>query len=289
LDIGVTLPSMLDHLDRETFREWCRRIDAGPYSSLAVGERITFPNWECLVCLAAAAALTSRVRIVSTVFVLPMHRAAWLAKQVATLDVLSGGRFVLGVGAGAREEDFLTVGASFESRHAQMEQQVAALRRAWSGEPPDGSTHPIGPSPQQPGGPPIHAGAMQPAAIRRVAHWADGLAGWTTGPDLAEVERSLAIARQAWQANGRPEPHLGTGFWYALGPHARQQMDDYVERYMRIFGRPAVAAMQRRMIATSTDAVRDSLRALADLGADECILVPTSCDATQLQRLEDLL
>jgi alkanesulfonate monooxygenase SsuD/methylene tetrahydromethanopterin reductase-like flavin-dependent oxidoreductase (luciferase family) len=280
---------MARDLDRDRLRDWCQRIDRGPYSSLAVGERITYPNWECLVCLSAAAALTSRVRIVSTLFVLPMHRAAWLAKQVATLDALSGGRFVLGVGAGAREEDFRAVGAGFESRHARMEQQVAAMKRIWAGEPPDAGSHSIGPSPLQAGGPPVHVGAMQPAAIRRVARWADGLIGWTTGPDPAEVERCFALARKAWQASGRSRLHLGTGFWYALGPNARQQMDEYVERYIRIFGPAVASAMQHKMIATSREAVRSALATLADLGADECILVPTSSDADQLQRLEDLL
>jgi alkanesulfonate monooxygenase SsuD/methylene tetrahydromethanopterin reductase-like flavin-dependent oxidoreductase (luciferase family) len=280
---------MAPDLDRKRLRDWCQRIDRGPYSSLAVGERISYPNWECLVCLSAAAALTSRVRIVSTLFVLPMHSAAWLAKQVATLDALCEGRFVLGVGAGAREEDFRTVGADFEMRHTRMEQQVAAIRRIWAGELPDGGRHAIGPSPQQPEGPPVHAGAMQPAAIRRVARWADGLIGWSTGPDPAEVERSFALARQAWQQSGRSRPHLGTGFWYALGPNARQQMDDYVERYIRIFGSAVAKAMQRKMIATSSEAVRNALAALADLGAEECILVPTSSDPDQLQRLEDLL
>jgi alkanesulfonate monooxygenase SsuD/methylene tetrahydromethanopterin reductase-like flavin-dependent oxidoreductase (luciferase family) len=130
---------------------------------------------------------------------------------------------------------------------------------------------------------------MQPAAIRRVARWADGLAGWSTGPDAAEVERSFAIAREAWKTAGRPSPHLGTGFWYALGPGAREQMDDYVESYIRIFGRRAVAGMQRQMTATSPKSVRDSLRALSDLGADECILVPTSAATDQLKRLGELL
>jgi alkanesulfonate monooxygenase SsuD/methylene tetrahydromethanopterin reductase-like flavin-dependent oxidoreductase (luciferase family) len=289
MEIGMTLPSMIANFDRASLIDWCSQIDAGSYSSLAVGERITFQNWECLVGLSAAAALTSRVRIASTVFVLPLHRAAWLAKQVATLDVLSAGRFVMGVGAGARDEDFRAVGATFDSRHSQMEQQVAAMRRFWQGEPPDEQSSAIGPRPIQPGGPPVYAGAMQPAAIRRVARWADGLAGWSTGPDAAEVERSFAIAREAWKAAGRPSPHLGTGFWYALGPGAREQMDDYVEHYIRIFGRRAVAGMQRQMTATSPKSVRDSLRALSDLGADECILVPTSAATDQLERLGELL
>ena len=80
MQIGMTLPTMVRDVNRDTMLDWCARIDAGGYSSLAVGERVTFHNWECLVSLAAAAAVTERVQIVSTIFVSPMHSACWLAK-----------------------------------------------------------------------------------------------------------------------------------------------------------------------------------------------------------------
>ena len=126
MQVGMNLPVMVPGLDRGLVLEWARRVDRGPFSSLAAGERITFPNPEMLVTLAAAAAVTERVRIVPTVMVLPLHSAVWAAKQIATLDVMSGGRVVLGVGAGARQEDFRAVGAQFEGPRLQrLEEQVA--------------------------------------------------------------------------------------------------------------------------------------------------------------------
>jgi alkanesulfonate monooxygenase SsuD/methylene tetrahydromethanopterin reductase-like flavin-dependent oxidoreductase (luciferase family) len=128
------LPVMVPGLDRDRILDWSRRIDRGPYSTLAAGERITFPNPEIGVTLSAAAAVTERVSIAFSVLVLPMHSAVQVAKQVASLDVLSGGRVSLGVGVGGREEDYRAVGAEFDGRFARLERQVETLRRAWAGE-----------------------------------------------------------------------------------------------------------------------------------------------------------
>ena len=286
----MTLPTMVPDVSRDDVLAWCERVDTGPFATLAAGERIAFPNQECLVMLAAAAALTRRVRVFASVFVLPMHDPVWLAKQVATLDVLCGGRFVLGVGAGAREEDYRSVGASFARRHARMATDVATLRRIWGGEPAFPGAHPVGPRPLQAGGPQVLVGALAPRAIARAASWADGLAGFSLGPDMHEIERGFRAASDAWRAAGRSSaPRLVTSFWYALGPRAREQLDAYVERYLRIFGPAAVAGAQRAAAAASPQAVCDALRGIEAAGADEVILVPTSAGLDQLDRLQDLL
>jgi alkanesulfonate monooxygenase SsuD/methylene tetrahydromethanopterin reductase-like flavin-dependent oxidoreductase (luciferase family) len=286
----MTLPTMVAGLAREDVLAWCRRIDAGPFSTVAAGERISFDNQECLVMLAAAAALTQRVRVFATVFVLPMHDPVWLAKQAATLDVLSGGRFVLGVGAGAREQDYRSVGASYAKRHARMAAQVATLRRIWRGEPAHPGDPPVGPRPLQSGGPPLLVGALDPRAIARAANWADGLAGFSLGPDPKEIERAFRTAREAWRADGRSTPpHLVTSFWYALGPGAREQMDAYVAGYLGCFGPGVVAGAQHAASAVSPEAVREALRAIRDAGADEAILVPTGSGLDQLDRLEQAI
>lgn len=102
MKIGLNLPVMVPGLDRALVREWACRIDAGPFSSIASGERIHFPNPEVGVLLSSVAAWTERVKILFDVSVVPLHSPVWLAKQIATLDVLSGGRVVLGVGVGGR-------------------------------------------------------------------------------------------------------------------------------------------------------------------------------------------
>ena len=94
MKVGLHLPVMVPGLDREKILRWSRRIDEGPFSTLAVGERINFPNPEAMVTLSAAAAVTERVALAFGVLVLPMHRPVLLAKQLATLDVLCGGRLL---------------------------------------------------------------------------------------------------------------------------------------------------------------------------------------------------
>ncbi len=290
MKIGMTLPTMVPGLTRPVLLEWMRRIDRGPYSTLAAGERLAFPNQEMLVTLSAAAAVTERVRLALTVLVLPLHATLLVAKQLATLDVLSDGRLTVGVGVGGREEDYRAAGAPFERRARRLEEQVGILRRAWAGEEVLEGVAPIGPRPLQAGGPEILAGSLAASSIRRAARFADGLCGFGFGPDPAEVERAFTIAREAWRAAGRTtEPRLVTSCWFALGPHARAQMDAYVERYLGYLGADAARGMARLCTTTSAGALRDVIARLRDLGADELILVPTTADPDELERVGEVL
>ncbi len=89
MKIGMNLPVMEPGLDRAVLRDWITRIDAGPFSSIALGERIAYSNPEVITLVAATAALTERVRVVTTVIVLTMHDPVLMAKQLATIDVPS--------------------------------------------------------------------------------------------------------------------------------------------------------------------------------------------------------
>ena len=103
MEIGVALPQMARDYGPGTTVEWSRAIDEGPFSSVSAGERVTFSNPEMVASLAAAAAVTSRVRIMANVWVLPAHPIAMVAQQVGTLDQLAPGRISLGVGVGGRD------------------------------------------------------------------------------------------------------------------------------------------------------------------------------------------
>jgi alkanesulfonate monooxygenase SsuD/methylene tetrahydromethanopterin reductase-like flavin-dependent oxidoreductase (luciferase family) len=291
MKIGMNLPVMVPGLDRQTILEWARRIDAGPYASLAAGERITFPNPEIMVTMAAAAAVTERVRLALTVIVLPMHSPVLIAKQIATLDVISGGRVSLGVGIGARVEDYRAVGAAFDTaRLRRMEQQVALMRRVWCGENVvQGALRPVEPLPVQAGGPELLAGALAPHSIRRAARWADGICGFSFGPARDEVEFAFDTARRAWQDAGRPVPRLVMSFWFALGARARLQLDAYLGRYLGFLGEDVARALAPTVQTTSAAALRDAARMLADLGTDELLLVPTTADPDEVNRVADIL
>ena len=104
MDIGFCLPYMKNGLNRELVQEWCMRTDKGPFSTLSCGERITGPQevMDMRVTLAFAAAITERVKIMPSLYVLPMHSTAMVAQEVATLDRLSNGRVQVCVGVGSR-------------------------------------------------------------------------------------------------------------------------------------------------------------------------------------------
>ena len=290
MQIGMTLPSMVPDLDRERTRAWCQGIDEGAFASLACGERITFHNAEMRTLLAAAAAWTERVRLVPTLYVLPLHAAAVVAKEVATLDVLSGGRVTLTVGVGGREHDYRAAERPFAGRFARLDAQVAELRRLWSGEAPFEGAAAVGPPPLQKGGPPLWAGAMGPKSLRRAARWADGVAGFSTAGDLAEIEAALDAARAAWRecGDGR-QPRLVTGFWYALGPGAEERLQRYAYDYLKVFGDAVATAMAERCSVTTPERFREVIEGAAALGADELMLVPTSADPAELDRSRDAL
>jgi alkanesulfonate monooxygenase SsuD/methylene tetrahydromethanopterin reductase-like flavin-dependent oxidoreductase (luciferase family) len=286
----MTLPTMAPGCDRAALLAWCRGIDAGPFASLAVGERVAFPNLDIGVALAAAAATTARVRIVSTLFIGPLHAPALLAKRAASLDVLSGGRVTLGLGVGGRDEDYRAAGVASAHRHARLDALAAELRRLWRGEPSQAGVAPVGPAPLQPGGPPLWVAAAGERPLARAARWADGVLGFDLGPDAAAAERLVRAARAAWRDAGRRDaPVVTTSFWCALGGGARERLDAYARRYLAVFGDAAAASLAARCTAAGADRVRDALRDARDAGADECFLVPTCADPAELARLADLV
>src|SRR5262245_26139029 len=105
MDLAMTLPTMLPH-GRDEVVAWCRGVDDGPWSSLAVPERVTYTSHSLTVQLSATAALTERVRLWSTLVVLPAHDEVQVAKDMASVDQLSAGRLTVGVGVGGREHDY---------------------------------------------------------------------------------------------------------------------------------------------------------------------------------------
>ncbi len=287
----MTLPTMLPH-GRHELLAWCRGIDEGPFSSLAVPERVTYTSHSLTVQLAAAAALTERVRLWSTIIILPAHDAVQTAKDMASIDQVCDGRLTVGVGVGGREHDYKAVGASFGHRWQTMDDQVATMRRIWAGEAPFEGADPVGPPPVQPGGPPLAAGVMGPKAIDRAARWAQGVDDPTTITSIdaeALAERRQRIV-DAWQAAGRDTPpHFSASLWYALGPDAERQLGDYVFNYLKIFSDGFARHMAESAPVHNATALRQAVDAAWAAGCDELFLVPTTTDPDELARTRDAL
>jgi alkanesulfonate monooxygenase SsuD/methylene tetrahydromethanopterin reductase-like flavin-dependent oxidoreductase (luciferase family) len=286
MKIGITLPSFVAGVDRHGIKEWCSRIEDGPFSSVSVGERIAFPSHELVTTLAFAAAATERVRILPTVAVLPTHETIRFAKQMATVDVLSGGRLTVGVGVGGREDDYRATSAAFPGRFARLDEQVALMRRVWRGEVVVDGLPPVGPEPVQAGGPPLLSAAMGPKSMARTATWADGIAGFDLAPDPEGVAGLFRRAEAAWQEAGRRErPWLATSTWFALGPAAEERLHGYAFNYLSNFGDRTAGSLAKLCRLSDPGVLRDTVAAIAETGCDELILVPTTDNVTEIDRL----
>src|SRR3954454_7404479 len=117
MDIGIGLPNAVRGVDRAGIVDWARRAEAAGFSSLGTIDRIAYPNYESMIALAAAAAVTERVRLVTDILIEPLRsNTALFAKQAATIDNLSGGRLVLGLAVGGRPNDFEVSKVDFGAR-----------------------------------------------------------------------------------------------------------------------------------------------------------------------------
>ncbi len=143
MDIGIGLPVG----DPAALLDWARRAEAGPFSTLGLLDRLVYDNPEPLVALAVLAGATSRVRVQTEVLLAPLRDTALLAKQAATLDRMTGGRLVLGLGIGGRADDHQVTGVDLRTRGRRLDGQLAVLRRLWSGQPHGDGVGPIGPAP----------------------------------------------------------------------------------------------------------------------------------------------
>lgn len=293
MKIGMTLPVTEPGWTRDILIQWAQKIDRGPYSCLALGERIFFPSPELMTTLGACAVLTERVKLMTTVVILPMHNPVLTAKQLATVDVLSEGRLVVGVGTGGREEDYLATGTDLsQKRISVMASHVGTMRKIWRGESVvDGALRPVEPLPVQKNGPPIMAGVMGPKGLASAAHWADGISGMSVSAQAADAEQSMQQANAAWlNAGQKNQPQFNSAFWFALGDNANQQMQTHLTRYFNWLDPGSRDAMAKHAgFRGSVKDLKDRLKAFADTGMDELLLIPTSIDPEEVDRANEAI
>jgi alkanesulfonate monooxygenase SsuD/methylene tetrahydromethanopterin reductase-like flavin-dependent oxidoreductase (luciferase family) len=285
MDLGVGLPSTIPSATGADILTWAREADTAGFASLGTIDRVVYGNHETIPILAAAAAVTSRIRLTTAILIAPFRgNGALLAKQLATVDNLAGGRLTLGVAVGGRPDDYQATGADFERRGAVFDAQLAELREVWGGAS-RGFAGAIGPAPTQPGGPPLLIGGMSKAATRRVVEHGVGWIAGGGGP--AMFDQGAAQVRQAWSAAGRSgEPRFAALAYYALGPNATSLAEGYLGDYYAFLGDVAHSIVAGAL--TSEDAVKNAITEFADAGCHELLLFPCSPDLDQLRRLADL-
>jgi alkanesulfonate monooxygenase SsuD/methylene tetrahydromethanopterin reductase-like flavin-dependent oxidoreductase (luciferase family) len=279
MDIGVGLPNTLKGTTGALMLEWARRADTGPFASLGVFDRLRYDSYDPLIALAAAAGATTRIGLATLIISTPLRNDALLAKEVASLDALSGGRLTLGVALGARREDYEAAGVAYATRGRRLSEQLAFLRAAWEEATP-------GPQPGQPGGPPVLVGGLNDSAYARAARYADGYVHGG-GPPRA-FAAAAAKARAAWADSGRPgRPLLWAQGYYALGEEVAEIGRAYMLDYYAFTG-PFAERIAAGLLTTPQSIVQ-FVRGYAEAGCDHLVLFPTVARIEQLARLAEIV
>src|SRR5205809_5370540 len=276
--VVVGLPSTVPGANGALVIEWARRADAGPFSSLGVLDRLVYDSYDPLTTLAAAAAVTQRVLLATTIIIGPLHNDALLAKMAASIEALSNGRLVLGLAVGARKEDYDAAGIAYQTRGKRLSEQLSTLRALWE----DGS---INPTAARSGGPQLLVGGLSDQVFARVARYADGYVHGG-GPPRA-FARAAHKARAAWTDAGRPgQPRLWGQAYFALGGEA-ETGTAYLRDYYAFTG-PFAEKIAAGLL-TTPQAIAQFIRGYDDAGCDELVLFPTVPDMSQLDRLADVI
>jgi alkanesulfonate monooxygenase SsuD/methylene tetrahydromethanopterin reductase-like flavin-dependent oxidoreductase (luciferase family) len=277
MDIGIGLPNAVRGVQRDGIVDWARRAEESGFSSLGTIDRIAYPNYESLISLAAAAAVTERIRLVTDILIAPLRsNTALLAKQAATIDQLSGGRLVLGLAPGGREDDYEVSRVDFHRRGRAFDEQLEDLHQFWRGE------RTVGPLPTQRPRPGLLIGGSGAAAIRRAAQYGDG---WTMGGGTPEMfSQVLERLREAWRSGGREgEPRTMVLFYFVLGEGAQDIAQRNLGDYYAFLG--DYADMIIASCAKDEATVQQYISGFEAAGVGEAICFPASADPGQVELL----
>lgn len=279
LEIGVGLPNSVPATSGQVMLEWARRAEEGPFSSLGVVDRLLFDSYEPLSLLAAAAAITRRIKLATMIVISPLRPTGLLAKEAATVDALSGGRLVLGVAVGARHDDYRAAGVSASGRGPRLTQQLLEMRSYWENDE-------MGPSETSDGGPTLLVGGASDAAFQRAANHADGYVHGG-GPPRA-FARAADRARAAWADAGRPgRPLLWGQSYFALGDEVVDEGREHMRAYYSFTG-PFVEKIVDGLLTSAQD-IAQLVRGYEQAGCDELVLLPAHSAPEQLDRLAEAL
>lgn len=260
--------------------------DAAGFFYVAVCDHVAIPKpldekmstswYDTLTTLGWLAGITEQVHLLSHVYVLPYRHPLMTAKGFSTLDALSGGRAILGVGAGHVEGEFALLGADYANRGRVLDDALDVVRAAFADEYPRADTPTwsvadagMRPRPARPGGPPIWVGGSSAPAIRRAARVGDG---WLPqGPPKDGMKAAIArIGELRAEAGRADEPfdlgintepiHLGEPTW-DVGPHTLTGAPDVVAARLRRYGGLGVNQLQLRFRSRSVDELCDQIAA----------------------------
>lgn len=276
MQVGIGLPTGVPDTPPGLVVDWARRADAGPFASLGVVDRVVYDSLDPIVGLAAAAAVTDRIELVTSILISPLRETSTLAKQLLSLAAMAPGRLTVGTAIGARGDDYELNEFSKSSRGRRLTEQLARLRTLGD----DGVRATADDAPLR-----LLVGGTSGPAYARMAQLSDGWIHNGSPPSL--FARQLGDAQAAWADAGRPgQPEVWSMAYVALGG-AEDAGRDYLLDYYAFTG--AFAQRLADGLLTTPLQVREHIRAYEDAGCDHLILFPTVPDLDQLTLLADVV
>jgi len=277
MDVGIGLPNAVPGTSGKELTEWARRAEARGFSSLGTIDRVAYGNYEPLVALAAAAAVTERIGLCTSVLLAPLRvNAAALAKNALSVQALSAGRLTLGIALGGREDDYELAGVETEGRGKKLDAMLERMQEVWADDR-------VGPDDHGP--PKIVIGGHADASFARAARFGEGwIAGGSPPDQYAGMVEKL---KAAWSEAGREgQPRTMGLAYFALGDEAERLARTYLTDYYAWLGEE-VANYIAGSAATDAETVRQYLDAFEQAGCDELIVCPSSADPEQVDLLAD--
>ncbi|HTV46329.1 MAG TPA: LLM class flavin-dependent oxidoreductase [Stellaceae bacterium] len=291
--LGMALPHRSpEPIDPAVVRHVAQRAEALGFRDLWVTEN-TLDHVFCfdpVVVLTWAAAVTTTIRLGASVVVLPIHHPAMVAHQWASLDHLSGGRAILGVGLG-RDHHYAQFEVPRQHRVRRFREEVALIRALWSEPRVDyhGALYRLEdatmrPKPVQQPHLPIWMGVGHPDAIRRAAALADGWMG-SGGSSIAQFSQSVPILRAALERAGRDPATfpISKRLFMAVDDNAATARAELTRWFTEVYRNPEGADASG--IHGTPEEVRERLEELVAMGANHLLLNPVSRHAEQVEAL----
>jgi probable F420-dependent oxidoreductase len=289
MKFGVCLPNNWGVEDVQAIFLLAVRAEELGFDSVWVSEHIfnvsyvydrigSKPYYEPLTMLSYVAAMTKRVTLGTSVLVLPYHNPIRLAKVAATLDVISAGRLILGVGVGVIQQELQTMGSPFAERGAITDEAIAVMKTLWTQDDPqfDGRYHrfsgmKFSPKPLQRPHIPLLIGGVSRAAIRRAARVGNG---WhPNGLEPKELAQKMGELRGQAQAAGRDVSEIPISVRLDMGTPRAARGNTTESRYS---------------LGTDPAEVVDKVNAFASLGIAELIISPTTENPADIQRAMEI-
>ncbi|EWM11909.1 LLM class flavin-dependent oxidoreductase [Kutzneria sp. 744] len=282
MKIGIGMPNQVRDVDPTVIPEWAKRAEAAGFSALGTIGRIAYPGVMDTVALAAAAGATSTIGLLSQVMLTTVWPGRLLAKELAGIDGVSGGRLTLGIGLGGREDDFVVEGLGMKGLGKRLDADLESYREVWTGQPVGGGANPGVPTGTREV--PMLIGGTAAASFKRMAKWGAGYI--VPGLPAADAAVFFDQARAAWREAGRvEEQRLVAGGYFALGDpdRGRANVLDYYA------GMGEYADMAAAHLSHDAESVRATVAAFRALGVTEYMLVPATDDVTDIDRLAEIV